>query len=77
MHAYHPSRAETHEERGNAYCPLDLFSGDPVRVRKALGALWDAWSASGGTVNNLKIFIKGKILKPKPNSVSFYAYIHD
>ncbi|KAL5636489.1 hypothetical protein ACGC1H_000447 [Rhizoctonia solani] len=66
MHAYHASRAETHEERGNAYCPLDLFSDDPGRVRKALGALWDAWDASGGSVNNLKIFVRGKILKPKP-----------
>ncbi|KAG8690934.1 Inositol-pentakisphosphate 2-kinase, partial [Ceratobasidium sp. 423] len=65
MHAYHASRAETHEERGITYCPLDLFSGDPGRVRKALGALWDAWDASGGSVNNLKIFVRGKILKPK------------
>ncbi|KAF8709322.1 Microtubule binding, partial [Rhizoctonia solani] len=65
MHAYHSSRAETHEEKGITYCPLDLFSGDPDRVRKALGALWDAWDASGGSLNNLKIFVKGKILKPK------------
>ncbi|QRW16483.1 kinesin motor domain protein [Rhizoctonia solani] len=65
MHAYHSSRAETHEEKGITYCPLDLFSGDPGRVRKALGALWDAWDASGGSLNNLKIFVKGKILKPK------------
>ncbi|KAJ1309166.1 hypothetical protein OPQ81_004837 [Rhizoctonia solani] len=70
MHAYHASRAETHEERGIAYCPLDLFSGDPVRVRKALGALWDAWDASGGSVNNLKIFVRGKVLKPRPAKAS-------
>lgn len=66
MHAYHHSRSESHEERGISYCPLDLFSGEPARVRKALGALWDAWDASSGSVNNLKIFVKGKIVKPKP-----------
>ncbi|KAG7087645.1 hypothetical protein E1B28_013593 [Marasmius oreades] len=46
------------------YCPLDLFSNDESRVRKALYALWDAWVESGGKVNNLKVFVDGKILRP-------------
>ncbi|KAL0564821.1 hypothetical protein V5O48_017213 [Marasmius crinis-equi] len=45
------------------YCPLDLFSNDETRVRKALGVLFDAWEESGGKVNNLKIFVKGRMLK--------------
>ncbi len=36
------------------YCPLDLFSLEDKRVRKAIEALLD----SPG--NNLKLFIKGK-----------------
>ncbi|KAK0496886.1 inositol-pentakisphosphate 2-kinase [Armillaria luteobubalina] len=35
------------------YCPLDLFSNNRVYC------LYDNWLASDGTVNNLKIFVKG------------------
>ena len=46
------------------YCPLDLFSGNEARITKAIHSLWDAWTESGGTVNNLKVFAKGKTLRP-------------
>jgi inositol-pentakisphosphate 2-kinase len=62
MHGYHKSRAgQTHGE----YCPLDLFSGDEGRIRKALGALWDTWVGSNGAINNLKVFVRGKTVKPQ------------
>jgi hypothetical protein len=46
------------------YCPLDLYSSDPVRVKKALYALWDDWIQSGGTINMLRIFTNGRVLDP-------------
>ena len=42
------------------YCPLDLFSPDPNRIRKALNSLYDAWTLTRGKINNLKIFVRGK-----------------
>ncbi|QRV73133.1 inositol-pentakisphosphate 2-kinase [Ceratobasidium sp. AG-Ba] len=62
MHGYHSSRAG--KEKGG-YCPLDLFSGDLGRIKKALGALWDTWIMSNGSINNLKLFVMGKTVKPK------------
>jgi inositol-pentakisphosphate 2-kinase len=63
MHAHW--RASTGErESTTEYCPLDLYSCDPVRVRAALVALWNDWSASGGAGNNLRIFVGGKTLHP-------------
>lgn len=46
------------------YCPLDLYSGDELRVRKAVNDLWGAWADSNGMVNNLKIFVQGKTITP-------------
>ncbi|KAI8989753.1 inositol-pentakisphosphate 2-kinase [Trametes punicea] len=46
------------------YCPLDLFSREPARVRRALHALWDAWIGSGGAVNNLRVFVRGRAVRP-------------
>ena len=46
------------------YCPLDLFSGDRERVRKALQDLWNSWVGSNGTLNNLKIFVHGSNIPP-------------
>ena len=50
------------------YCPLELYSLDPERVKEALYALWDDWVQSGGTINMLRIFANGKVLDP--NEVS-------
>ncbi|KII88113.1 hypothetical protein PLICRDRAFT_698563 [Plicaturopsis crispa FD-325 SS-3] len=46
------------------YCPLDLFSTSPMRVRAAVGALWDTWMRTEGTVNNLRLFVYGKAISP-------------
>ncbi|TFY71861.1 hypothetical protein EVG20_g1145 [Dentipellis fragilis] len=46
------------------YCPLDLFSGTEERVKRAIHGLWDSWNESGGTINNLRIFSGGRMLKP-------------
>ena len=53
------------------YCPLELYSSDPERVKKALYALWDDWMQSYGTINMLRIFVNGETLDPrKVNDVS-------
>lgn len=53
------------------YCPLELYSSDPERVKKALYALWDDWMQSHGTINMLRIFVNGETLDPrKVNAVS-------
>ncbi|KAF9013931.1 inositol-pentakisphosphate 2-kinase [Cyathus striatus] len=46
------------------YCPLDLFSGNEDRITNALTHLWDSWCESNGTINNLKIFSRGKLVSP-------------
>lgn len=43
------------------YCPLDLFSNSPVRVNKALYALYDFW-ADSATQNNLRLFAGGNVV---------------
>ncbi|KAK1230381.1 hypothetical protein PQX77_006526 [Marasmius sp. AFHP31] len=71
MHSYvrnnnHQPSDSTHHAQGlvaHGYCPLDLFSANEERVRDALGALYDAWVGSEGKVNNLKVFLGGKVLK--------------
>lgn len=49
------------------YCPLDLFSGEPDRVKKALLELWDAWVSTSGANNNLRVFVEGHMLTPNAN----------
>ncbi|KAI0807758.1 inositol-pentakisphosphate 2-kinase [Fomes fomentarius] len=46
------------------YCPLDLFSGDRARVTRALHTLWAIWLDTGAAVNNLRVFVGGRQLKP-------------
>ena len=47
-----------------SYCPLELYSSDTERVKKALYALWDDWEQSNGTINMLRIFVNGEVLHP-------------
>ncbi|KAI0822721.1 inositol-pentakisphosphate 2-kinase [Trametes gibbosa] len=72
MHA-HLKHAQGEGAVARAYCPLDLYAaagsaddndGADRRVRRALGALWDAWVGSAGAVNNLRVFIDGQMVKP-------------
>ena len=58
-------RPEAHE---SAYCPLELYSSDPERVKKAVYALWDDWIQSSGTINNLRVFANGRVLDPSEAS---------
>ena len=56
-----------HTEGVNAamqFCPLDLFSGSKARVERALEGLWNSWIQSNGSINNLRIFSRGRILLP-------------
>ena len=62
MHSHLKSRKG--EKVALRYCPLDLFSGDKSRMTQAIHSLWDAWADSNGTVNNLKIFVRDKMIKP-------------
>ncbi|KAG1804277.1 inositol-pentakisphosphate 2-kinase [Suillus variegatus] len=60
---------------GTTYCPLDLFSSDDTRVRKALGALWAGWYESNGSLNNLRFFVQGRMTKPDDDhSVQLLAH---
>lgn len=51
------------------YCPIDLYSGDQRRVRRALDGLWKAWRESGGEKNNLRVFVDGNKILPKDVSI--------
>ncbi|EIW60279.1 inositol-pentakisphosphate 2-kinase [Trametes versicolor FP-101664 SS1] len=68
MHAH--MKSTQGEDVALGYCPLDLYSGDATRVEKALRALWDVWIGTGGKVNNLKVFVEGKIIKPRADLTS-------
>ncbi|KAJ7175640.1 inositol-pentakisphosphate 2-kinase [Mycena filopes] len=59
----------------SSYCPLDLFSGDEPRMKKALSSLWDAWSDSIGTANNFRVFVEGKNITPEQQS--FVGLVND
>ncbi|KAI0647391.1 inositol-pentakisphosphate 2-kinase [Trametes meyenii] len=71
MHAH--LKSTQGEDVSLGYCPLDLYSGAEKRVAGAVHALWDAWIGSGGGVNNLRVFIKGKVLKPGADDPSTLA----
>lgn len=46
------------------YCPLDFYSEDEARMRKAIRDLWNGWVQSDGTLNNMKVFVSGKMIRP-------------
>ncbi|TXT09991.1 uncharacterized protein COLE_03925 [Cutaneotrichosporon oleaginosum] len=49
---------------GTVYCPIDLYSTDRSRVRKALDGLWAQWHSSAGDKNNLRVYVDGKMVLP-------------
>lgn len=67
MHSYYRSVSKTDDDPNtelSTYNPLDLFSGKEERIKLAVESLWDSWISSGGSANNLKIFVGGKTLSP-------------
>ncbi|ORX37294.1 inositol-pentakisphosphate 2-kinase, partial [Kockovaella imperatae] len=64
-------RFHLHEHfRGNytsedvGYNPLDLFSGQQARMKKALEGLWLGWEASEGRKNNWRVYVDGQVVLP-------------
>ena len=64
-------RSHEGDRVASEYCPFDLFSGDETRIDKAIHALWSGWISSNATANNLKVFARGKFLKPSEVSLLF------
>lgn len=64
MHQYQKSIEAQSTSTLSQYCPMDLYSSDLSRVKKAIDDLWDNWMASGGSANNLRIFLYGDMIKP-------------
>ncbi|KAJ4487861.1 inositol-pentakisphosphate 2-kinase [Lentinula aciculospora] len=46
------------------YCPLDIFSASPTRIKNALYALYDWWSDDAATQNNFRLFAGGSLVSP-------------
>ncbi|GAA6057673.1 hypothetical protein JCM3770_003833 [Rhodotorula araucariae] len=60
MHRYYKG----HDGADEGFCPLDLYSGDGERVKRALEQLYGSWESSGGTLNNLRVFFNGQRISP-------------
>ncbi|KAH0830723.1 inositol-pentakisphosphate 2-kinase [Lanmaoa asiatica] len=57
------------------YCPLDLYSKDEARMRKAIRDLWNGWMESNGTLNNMKVFLSGKMIRPSESYSSLGKFL--
>jgi len=57
------------------YCPLDLYSGDEARMRKAIRDLWNGWVRSNGALNNMKVFVSGKMIRPSESYHSLVEFL--
>ncbi|GAA5829919.1 hypothetical protein JCM5353_006113 [Sporobolomyces roseus] len=66
MHRYYRTNSINEHEEG--YCPLDLCSGDSMRVRKAIDSLFSIWETSQGEANNFRIFMNGQAIRPNDSS---------
>ncbi|KAJ6490689.1 inositol-pentakisphosphate 2-kinase [Mycena vitilis] len=74
MHSH--LKAQQGDKAALGYCPLDLFSGDESRMKTALNSLWDAWASSNGTINNFKVFVRGKRISPT-DQLSIVGLVND
>ncbi|KAH8915263.1 hypothetical protein BT69DRAFT_1272011 [Atractiella rhizophila] len=80
MHLVHKSKKKEGEEDDTSerlFCPLDLYSKEEERVKKAAQGLWDDWITSDGKHNNLRLFLNGRRLEPNTvftdeNAISFF-----
>jgi len=63
-------RVANGEAVSHGYCPLDLFSPQEARIRRAVTTLWQAWIDSDATTNNLRIFLDGSRVKPNSDVLS-------
>ncbi|WVQ65637.1 uncharacterized protein L199_003815 [Kwoniella botswanensis] len=55
------------------FCPLDLYSGEEVRMKKAINGLWGIWEQSQGKENNWRVFVNGERISPdKSENVAKY-----
>ncbi|WWC96243.1 hypothetical protein V866_003110 [Kwoniella sp. B9012] len=55
------------------FCPLDLYSGEEVRMKKAINGLWGIWEQSQGKENNWRVFVNGERTSPdKAEAVAKY-----
>lgn len=65
MHRYYKNLNVSNVEE--AFCPLDLFSGDKGRIRSYLHGLWTSWLSMDGQINNLRIFHDGRLINSPTN----------
>lgn len=59
-----PGESMTKEKFDALYDPLDLYSQDEGRKKKAIKALWDDWKQTGGKTNNFRLFWNGQLVHP-------------
>ncbi|KAJ7633015.1 inositol-pentakisphosphate 2-kinase [Roridomyces roridus] len=52
----------------SSFCPLDLYSGEECRIKKALEGLWEVWLDSDGAINNFRVFVHGKRISSEESS---------
>ncbi|GAA5994595.1 hypothetical protein JCM5350_001467 [Sporobolomyces pararoseus] len=68
MHRYY--RTRTLEDHSDGYCPLDLYSEEEPRIRKAVHSLFSMWEYTKGKANNFRIFANGRRVDPNnPSTV--------
>lgn len=61
---YSSAAAKPNDSSHWDYCPLDLFSTERQRRRRAVDHLFDSWTGTEGKGNNFRIFVSGKALGP-------------
>jgi hypothetical protein len=58
----------------DGYDPVDLFSGDEIRVGKAIDDLWSIWMETKGKKNNWRVYVDGKVVLPDQVSALFLLF---